>query len=89
MNKTTMDITPYKIIYWDGNILSPAEVRPCCREDNVVDYAIYTDNLLLFTITKSNEDDGKWVISLKNADKNIDDVVIQSIGSEIDRHNRE
>lgn len=84
-----MDITPYKIIYQVGNTFSPAEVRPCCREDNVVDYAIYTNNQLLFTITKSNNDGGKWVISLKNADKNIDNEVIQSIGAEIEQHNTE
>jgi len=84
-----MDITPYNIIYWNGDTLSSAEVRPCCREDNVVDYAIYINNQLAFNITKPNEDAGQWVISLKNADKDIDDIVIQNIGSEIDRHNKE
>jgi len=84
-----MDITPYKITYRQDDILNSAEVRPCCREDNVVDYAIYEDNQLLFTITKSNADGGKWLISLKNADKEVDEAIVQNIGLEIDRHNNE
>ncbi|MCW3093292.1 MAG: hypothetical protein JWP81_4361 [Ferruginibacter sp.] len=84
-----MDITPYTINFWNGESLHPAEVRPCCREDNVVDYAIYISNQLSFNITKSDDARGKWVISLKNADKEIDDVVVQSIGAEIDHHNRQ
>lgn len=83
-----MDITPYNIVYWDGSSLTPAQVRPCCGEDNVVDYAIYTDTKLLCTITKSDEVD-RWVISLKNADTDINDDIIQRIGSEIHQHNNE
>ncbi|MEO6732302.1 MAG: hypothetical protein ABIN01_13880 [Ferruginibacter sp.] len=81
-----MDITPYNIIYWNGYTLTPAQVRPCCREDNVVDYAIYADNKLMCTITKSGEGD-RWVVSLKNADTSIDDEIIQGIGSAIDQRN--
>lgn len=81
-----MDTKPYTINFWNGETLEPAEVKPCCGEDNVVDYAIYINNQLSFNITKSGEE-AKWVISLKNADKEIDDAVVQHIGSEIERHN--
>ncbi|MEO5892970.1 MAG: hypothetical protein ABIQ31_22160 [Ferruginibacter sp.] len=82
-----MDITPYQIAYWNGSLLINAEVKPCCSEDNVVDYAIYKGDQLSFNITKNET--GKWVISLKNADKEIDDEVVQSIGMAIDQHNRQ
>lgn len=81
-----MDITPYNIIFWDKNFLTGAEVKPCCREDNVVDYSIYIHGNLVFNITKP-PDTSKWIVSLKNADKEIDDEVVQRIGVEIERHN--
>ena len=82
-----MDINPYQIVYRDGQRLNAAEIRPCCNEDNIVDYAVYIQNKLAFNITKSANGDGRWVVSLKNADKYVDDNVVQSIGSAIDLHN--
>ena len=82
-----MDIKPYQIVYRDGHALNAAEIRPCCNEDNVVDYAVYIQNKLAFNITKSADGRGRWVVSLKNADKYVDDNVVQSIGSAIDVHN--
>lgn len=83
-----MDTTPYQINYWNGHTLSQAEVKPCCLEDHVVDYAIYIENQLAFNLTKSPGRSEKWVISLKNADKEIADEIVQNIGSEIDARNR-
>lgn len=77
-----MDITPFTIYYAFRNSLYTAEIRPCCREDHVVDYAVWIEHLLAFTITKQT-DNGNWVIALKNADDDIDYEMVQVIGAEI------
>lgn len=82
-----MDITPYTVSYPNNNSVQEAEIRPCCREDNVVDYAIYIKGQLAFTIRKSPEDLGRWIVSLKNADNEIDEAMVQRIGIEIDQYN--
>jgi hypothetical protein len=79
-----MDITPFTVYYGFHNSLYSAEIRPCCREDHVVDYAVWIEHLLAFTITKQL-DTGKWVIALKNADDDIDNEMAQIIGAEIEK----
>lgn len=79
-----MDITPFTIYYVYRDVLYSAEIRPCCREDNVVDYAVWIEHLLAFTLTKQAAT-GKWVIALKNADDDINDEMIQVIGTEIEK----
>lgn len=81
-----MDTTPYLIGFMVNDMHSEAEVRPCCGENNVVTYGIYVNGQLAFNITKS-ADEGKWVITLRNADRNYPDLVVQKIGSRIDAHN--
>ena len=83
-----MDIKPYEITYLEGGIVHLAQVKPCCGEDNVVDYGIYINHQLSFNVTRSGVDNN-WVISLKNADRNIDDDVVRSIGQAIDQHTTE
>lgn len=82
-----MDNQSYQVVYREGDILNTAEIKPCCGEDNVVDYAVYINQQLAFNITKPAEDGGRWVVSLKNADKYVEDKTVQSIGSAIDLHN--
>ena len=65
-----------------------AEIRPCCREDNVVDYAIWVGDKLEFTITRDQENNDHWVIALKNADDEFEDDMIQSIGAAINDRSR-
>ena len=60
------------------------EVTPCCKEDNVVDYAIRQEGKLAFTITKDREKQ-KWVVALKNADDEIDEELVQLLGMEIEK----
>lgn len=79
-----MDTRPFTVYYVYRNALYSAEIRPCCKEDNVVDYAVWIEHLLAFTITKHTET-GKWVIALRNADDTIDDEMIQLIGAEIEK----
>ena len=82
-----MDINPFTIQYNDGQQLREALIRPCCKE-NVVDYAVWINNKLVFTITKKKEHEHNWVVAMKSADNHIDDTVVQNIGQEIDqRHN--
>ncbi len=79
-----MEITPFNIYYSENNVMHTVEVRPCCYEDNVVDYAIWHEGKLSFTITKDKQA-AKWVVALKNADDDIDDELVQLIGKEIEK----
>lgn len=81
-----MDITPFTVYYVKHDKMHAAEIRPCCREDNVVDYAVWEDDLLAFTIAH-HADSQKWVVALKNADNDIEDELVQLIGAEIDKKN--
>ena len=83
-----MDTTSFMIeLNRNGRSLS-AEIRPCCREDNVVDYAVWVDNKLEFTITRDHEKKDHWVIALKNADDEFDDAMVQTIGAGINERER-
>jgi hypothetical protein len=65
-----------------------AEVMPCCGDDNVYYYDIKIKNQYQFTITPTFED-GKgmgWKVSLKNADKHVEQELIDIIGEEIEKH---
>ena len=79
-----MDINPFNIEYTVNGAVRKAEIRPCCREDNVVDYAVWLDGKLAFTVTKDTAI-GRWVVALKNADEIIDDEEVQQIGNAIQR----
>lgn len=82
-----MDTTPFQIEFVVNDRHCQAEVKPCCGENNVVDYAIYVSGQLAFNIAKLNGEGGKWVITLRNADRSFDDMVVQKIGAKIDAHN--
>jgi hypothetical protein len=79
-----MDISPFNIYYSENNVMHTVEVIPCCREDNVVDYAIRQEGKLAFTITKDREKQ-RWVVALKNADDEIDEELVQLLGIEIEK----
>jgi hypothetical protein len=79
-----MDTTPFRIYYVQHDVMHSVEIRPCCNEDNVVDYAVWDEDRLAFTITR-NKETGRWIVALKNADDEIDDELIQLIGTEIDK----
>lgn len=81
-----MDITPYNIHYPGPRGIKQLRVKPCCKEDNVVDYAIYDEDYLMFTIAR-HEDGQRWIVSMKNADEDIDESTVQQIGSAIDQRN--
>lgn len=80
-----MDTTPFIISYKLNGMVKSAEIRPCCREDNIVDYAVYVDGRLNFTITRNVNYPKHWVIAMKNADEDIEEDAVQSIGAEIDK----
>lgn len=79
-----MDTTPFRVYYVQNDALFSAEIRPCCNEDNIVDYAVWNDGQLDFTITRPVQG-GKWVVALKNADDDIDDERVQLIGAQIEK----
>ena len=83
-----MDLSPFEVQFKHGNMVQLAEVRPCCREDDVIYYDIWMDNLYQYTITPGLIDEEKpgWRIALKNADKDVNQELIQTIGVEIESH---
>jgi hypothetical protein len=83
-----MDTTPFHINFHYGNSWLDAEIKPCCNKDNVVDYAVWIDDKLLFTIARHAKDNERWLIALKNADDEFDNALIQGIGRAIDEKAR-
>lgn len=83
-----MDNTnPFFIEFSYNNKAELAEVKPCCQQDNVYYYDISIQNKYQFTITPgTNGKSSLWKISLKNADKQVDDELIEIIGEEIEKH---
>ena len=84
----TMDLNPFNIEYKHKNSFFTAQVRPCCKEDEVIYYDIWLNNNYQFTITPGlvNDDKPGWRIALKNADKPVDNDLIQTIGVKIESH---
>ena len=80
-----MNTTPFIINYKHNGVEKNVEIRPCCREGNIVDYAVYTHGNLNFTITRNVDHPKHWVIAMKNADENIAEETVQRIGAEIDK----
>lgn len=81
-----MDTTPFDITYLHNGIEKKATIHPCCREDNIVDYAVWQNDKLSFTITRDPSDPGYWVVALKNADDDFEEEMIQAIGTAVSRH---
>lgn len=74
----------FPITYTQDGITREAQVQPCCREDNIVDYAVYQEGRLVFTIAHDPAKNQRWVIAMKNADDEIPDAVVQAVGAAID-----
>ena len=77
-----MNTATFLIDFQNDGKSATAEVRPCCNEDNVVDYAILIGGKLAFTITR-DLDNKHWVIAMKNSDDEFSDEMIQAIGAKI------
>lgn len=80
-----MTTTPFLISYKERGLEQKAEVHPCCKENDIVDYAVYHDGKLSYTVTRP-EGENKWVVAMRNADDQIVDEALQNIGAEIDKH---
>jgi len=83
-----MDLSPFPLQFLHRGKMQFVEVRPCCKEDDVIYYDIWIDHLYQFTITPGLIDEEKpgWRIALKNADNPADNELIQTIGVEIESH---
>jgi len=82
-----MDTNPFFIEFSYKNAAELAEVKPCCQQDNVYYYDISIQNQYQFTITPGSNGNGlEWRISLKNADKHVDNELIEIIGEQIEKH---
>jgi hypothetical protein len=81
------DTNPFFIEFSYNNKSELAEVKPCCQQDNMYYYDISIQNKYQFTITPGTNGKGlSWRISLKNADKQVDEELIKIIGEEIEKH---
>jgi hypothetical protein len=79
-----MNTEPFPIRFRYNDDWLEAEIRPCCKEDNVVDYAVWMRNKLEFTVTRDREAMNEhWVIALQNADDLVDPHMVQAIGRQI------
>ena len=83
-----MDLSPFLLNVRHRNKFESVEVRPCCKEHDVLYYDIWIDDKYQYTITPGllHEEKPGWRIALKNADKTVDQELIQSIGVEIESH---
>ena len=65
-----------------------AEIKPCCGNGNMYYYDIVMKNQYQFTVTPYTDEKETiiWKISLKNSDKQVDPVLIDIIGQEIEKH---
>lgn len=81
-----MDIKPFDIYYRHNNSIETATIQPCCTEDNVVDYAVWQNGKLSFTITRDSDDKDFWKVALKNSDDSFDEELVQNIGASIHQH---
>lgn len=81
-----MDTTPFEISYQHHGIFKKVTIHPCCKEENIVDYAVWENGRLSFTITKDNHDTNRWNIALKNSDDIFEDELVQNIGAAIHQH---
>lgn len=83
-----METEPFFVEYLHKDNSEIAEVKPCCQEDKIFYYDIYIRNEYQFTVTPSADEERgiSWKISLKNADKNIEKGLLDTIGMEIEKH---
>ena len=81
-----MDTNPFEISYEHHSVIENATIHPCCNENNIVDYAVWHDGRLSFTITTDHANPSQWKIALKNADDSFDEELIQNIGLAIQQH---
>jgi hypothetical protein len=82
-----MNNSPFNTDIIMGGRYVNVQVRPCCSDNNVVDYAIWIKDKLEFTIAK-DQTAGKWVIAMINADDEIEDATLQQLGIAIDKRNK-
>ncbi|HEY0039652.1 MAG TPA: hypothetical protein VGB71_03265 [Flavisolibacter sp.] len=87
-NIAPMETSSYFIEYLYNGRNELAEIKPCCGDDNSYYYDVFIKNQYQFTVTPVfDEKTGlDWRISLKNADKQVDQEVVNLIGMEIEKH---
>lgn len=81
-----MDIIPFDIKYQHNGLIESATIHPCCNDNNVVDYAVWQNGKLSFTITRDTDDTNYWKIALKNSDDIFDEELVQNIGAAVHQH---
>jgi len=80
-----METSSFFTEFFYKNKLVLAEVKPCCKENNLYYYDISIKNQYQFTVSPSFEREGiNWKVSFKNADKQVDPALIDIIGNEIE-----
>lgn len=83
-----MDLTPFFIEFNYKHTPAIAEVRPCCRKDDVFYYDIYMNNIFEFSVSPAADVNNvlTWKIALKNADKQVDPELVRLSGEQIEKY---
>jgi hypothetical protein len=85
-NGAMVDLSPFFIeVYYLGKPLT-VEIKPCCRENEIMYYDVFLKNSFEFTITPDISEDNIWRVSLMNADKELDPELVRLIGEKLDLH---
>lgn len=84
------ELAPFKVELIEHQQRLVAEIKPCCKEDNVFYYDVWMDDEFQFSLTTNNDaiypNHGEWKVAMRNADKNVDPKLVQTLGSAIDHH---
>ncbi|MBA2499616.1 MAG: hypothetical protein H0V30_07815 [Chitinophagaceae bacterium] len=84
------ELAPFQVEYLKDQQRQVAEIKPCCKEDNVFYYDVFMDDEFQFSLTTNNDvmnsNPGEWKVAMRNADKKIDPALVQTLGLAIDFH---
>ena len=84
------ELAPFQVEYVIDQQRKVAEIKPCCKEDNVFYYDVWMDGEFQFSLTTNNDviypNHGEWKVAMKNSDKYVDPALVQTLGSAIEYH---
>jgi len=84
------ELAPFQVEFVIDQQRKVAEIKPCCKEDNVFYYDVWMDDEFQFSLTTNNDvmypNHGEWKVAMKNSDKYVDPVLVQTLGSAIEYH---
>ncbi len=84
------ELAPFQVEFVKEQQRILAEIKPCCKEDNVFYYYVWMNDEFQFSLTTNNDvmypNHGEWKVAMRNSDKNVDPELVQTLGSAIEHH---